>query len=116
MTPQVTNRREKLLGGGECPGKGWWWRELKESKKPSRPRIYKNNTKNRWFCAFIDLKIAENAVFYLKILNKIYFQDFEEYMNFKFFLLKAMWSLEVSYGPQPSGLGISIEITTKIKM
>ncbi len=22
------------IGGGECPGRGWWWRELKETNKP----------------------------------------------------------------------------------
>ncbi len=42
---------------------------------------------NGQFPSLIDLKIAENAVFYLKVLNKIYFQDvFEEYIIFKFFV------------------------------
>jgi hypothetical protein len=42
------------------------------------PGIYKNNTKNRLFPAVVDIKITENAVFYSKILNKIYSQDFFE--------------------------------------
>jgi hypothetical protein len=50
---------------GECPGRGWWWRELKEANK---------GTKNVMFYALIDLKIAKNAILYLKVL-RIYFQN-----------------------------------------
>jgi hypothetical protein len=74
---------------GGLPGQGVVVDEgVKEVKEASMPQnIYKNITKKRWFRAFIDLKIAENAVFYSKALNKIYFQDvFEEYKNFKFFV------------------------------
>jgi hypothetical protein len=37
--------------------------------------IHKNGTKNGRFPAFIDLKIAENAVFHSKVVNMIYSQD-----------------------------------------
>jgi hypothetical protein len=39
------------------------------------PGKYKNSTKNGPFPAPIDVKIAENAVFYSKVLNMINFQD-----------------------------------------
>ncbi len=42
---------------------------LKYAPKP--PRMYKDSGKNGQFSALIDLKIAEKAVFYLKIPNKI---------------------------------------------
>jgi hypothetical protein len=59
----------------ECPGRGWRWRESKKSNKPpSHPECTKM-AKNRLFPIRIDLKITENAVFYLKVLNKIYFRD-----------------------------------------
>jgi hypothetical protein len=73
-------RAAKLLDAptivGGCPGRGWWWRELKESNKPSTPPvIYKNGTKNGQFPALLDIKIAKRPVFYSKVLNKIYFQN-----------------------------------------
>jgi hypothetical protein len=63
------------IGGGESPGRKWWWRELKESyEHPPHLEYTKKGAKNRQFPT-IDFKIAENAVFYSKVCNKIYFQD-----------------------------------------
>jgi hypothetical protein len=39
-------------------------------------RNIQNSPQKRRFPRFIDLKIARNAIFYSKELNKIYFQDF----------------------------------------
>jgi hypothetical protein len=59
---------------GECPVWGWWWRESKKAKKPfKQPGTYK--TCAIIACFLIDLKIANNTVFYLKVLNKIYSPD-----------------------------------------
>jgi hypothetical protein len=31
---------------GECPARGWWWRESEKSNKPSKPPgMYENSTK-----------------------------------------------------------------------
>jgi hypothetical protein len=58
----------------DCPGRGWWCRKSKDTNKPPMlPGMYENGAKKKGrFSALIDLKIAENAVFYLKVLNKIY--------------------------------------------
>jgi hypothetical protein len=67
---------------GECPGRGWWWwSESKESNTPpSHPECMKK-AKNRWFWALIDLKMAENAVLYVKYLPRYTLKTFyEEYM------------------------------------
>jgi hypothetical protein len=53
---------------GECPGRGWWWREPTESNKP--PWNVQKLCQNVRFPSLLDLKIAENANFYLKVLNK----------------------------------------------
>ncbi len=42
---------------------------------PMLPEIYNNSTKNGRFLVLINVKITNNAVFYSKVLNKIYFQD-----------------------------------------
>jgi hypothetical protein len=70
---------QKLLGvptfgGEECLGRGWWWRELKSLIHPKSPECTKMR-KNGWFPTLTDLKIAKNAVFYLKIIYKIYSRD-----------------------------------------
>jgi hypothetical protein len=42
---------------GGCLGRGWWWRESKESKEsPNRPECIKM-AKNWQFSALIDLKL-----------------------------------------------------------
>jgi hypothetical protein len=34
------------IGRGECPARGWWWRESKKSNKPSKTLgIYENGAK-----------------------------------------------------------------------
>jgi hypothetical protein len=63
------------IGGGECPSRRWRWREFKESNKPPPAKKIQNSAKNGQFPALIDLKIAENTVFYSEILKKIYFKD-----------------------------------------
>jgi hypothetical protein len=54
-------------------GSEWQGGESKKSNKPSKPpKMYKNGTKVAGLPTLIDLKIIENDVFYLNILNKIY--------------------------------------------
>ncbi len=61
-------------GGGGCPTRDWWWRESKKSNKPSKlPGMYENGAKMAGLIH--DIKIAENAVFYLKVLKKAYSRD-----------------------------------------
>jgi hypothetical protein len=56
---------------------GWWWRESKKANKTSKPPgIYEKGTKNGQFPHLLTLKNVENAVFYLKVLNKIYSKTF----------------------------------------
>jgi hypothetical protein len=67
---------QELLGGaptigGGVPGQAWWWRESKSNKPSKPPEIDKNSR----FPALIDLKIAKSAIFFLKVLNKIYSLD-----------------------------------------
>jgi hypothetical protein len=64
------------------------------------PGIYKNGTKNGQFPAFVDIKIANNAVFYSKMLNKIYSQDiFEDCLNFIILEVYLFKVLGVIYTP-----------------
>jgi hypothetical protein len=84
---------------------------------PSRPECTKTaqkRRKNGRFPSLINLKIAKNAVFYLKVLSKIYSKDFfEEYINFKIFRnLRRCGVIPVQiFGshicPQLPGLGLS---------
>jgi hypothetical protein len=49
---------------------------VKEGRKLScRPKYTKTAPKMASFPAFIDLKIAENAVFHSKVVNMIYSKD-----------------------------------------
>jgi hypothetical protein len=59
----------------ECPGRGWWWRELKEAKSPHASQNTQKDAENRWFPALFIFKIAEKAVFHSEVLDKIYSQD-----------------------------------------
>ncbi len=55
--------------------------------------IYKNSAKNKRFPALFGLQIAEKTVFCSKVPNKISPKMFfEEYINLKFSLLKALSS------------------------
>jgi hypothetical protein len=61
------------------PGQGVVVEGVKEDKYVRKPpEMYQNSEKTEWFQALIDLKIAKKAIFYLKILNRIYFRDFFE--------------------------------------
>jgi hypothetical protein len=60
------------LAGG-VPGQGVVVEGVKYVPKP--PEMYENGDKTCGFPALIDLKIAKNAVFYLKVLNKISFRE-----------------------------------------
>jgi hypothetical protein len=143
MTPQATNRRERGLtsccscswklraftkkeletgsdiawctncGQGECPGMGWWWRELKEANKPTcRPNCTNTVLKTAVSHTFW-LKNRQKHSFYSKELNKIYSQDVFWGINKvqKFSLFKALgkstcskfWE-SYSVCPQPSRL------------
>jgi hypothetical protein len=76
------------IGGGSArPEGGGGGSQRSQISLPNCPECTQKWRQNSWFPAIIDLKIAENVVFYLKVLNKIYSQDFfEEYINFKFFV------------------------------
>ncbi len=68
---------QELLGaptiGGGVPGPGVVVGVVKEVKKAFHVfREVRKQRQNRRFPALIALKIAKNAVFYLKVLNKIY--------------------------------------------
>ncbi len=101
---------------GECPGRGWWGRELKEANKPpNQPKYIKNGAKNGWFPTLFDLKIAENKVFYSKVPYKIYSTPkmfFERHMRLKIFRylrrcgVTPCSKFESHISPQPSGLGL----------
>jgi hypothetical protein len=62
-------------GGGECPGRGWRWRELKEANKPLSQPKYTKMAKNKQFPALFGLKFGKNTTFHSKVLYTIYFQD-----------------------------------------
>jgi hypothetical protein len=53
-------------GGGES-----WRRQI----NPQPAEMHKNGAENCRFCAHFGLKTAENSIFPLKVLNKIYSQD-----------------------------------------
>ncbi len=74
--PIISRRRARAGGGG-----GGSKRSIKMC--PQAARNVKKWQKNGWFHTLIDVKIAKNAVFYLKVLTKIYY--FEEHINLKVF-------------------------------
>ncbi len=75
---------------GNCPGRGQWQRESKESNRPqSRPECTKTAKKGMVSCT-IDLKISKNTVLYFKVqyVHVTRYSPetfFEEFMNFKLF-------------------------------
>jgi hypothetical protein len=97
--PQVTNWREggfmyapvivgssapSLRKARECEGGSktawcadYWWREclggggVEEANKPMPAQIHENGAENGRFPTLINLKIAKNAIFPSKVLNKI---------------------------------------------
>jgi hypothetical protein len=74
-----------FLGGGECPGKGWWWRESKESNMP--PRMYENSEKTDGFLHFLAYKLPKTLFFAQKYLARYTPEtNFEEYINFTFYV------------------------------
>jgi hypothetical protein len=61
-----------IISRGSARPWGWWWGESKKSNKLSKlPRIYENSQ----FLALFALKIAKNALFFLKVLNIMYYRD-----------------------------------------
>jgi hypothetical protein len=63
---------QKLLGAmtigkGECPGRGWWWRESKES---NTPKIYENGEKTSGFPHFLAYKSLKTPFFAQKYLTR----------------------------------------------
>jgi hypothetical protein len=66
--------QEQLGGASARPGGGGGGSQRSQINLQSRPE-YRKRHKNGRFPALIDLKNAKNAVFYFKILNKIYSQD-----------------------------------------
>jgi hypothetical protein len=71
---------QELLGEpsikGGVPGHGVVVEGVKEVKQAFQAaRNVRKRCQNGWFPTIIGLRIAKNAVFYLKVLNKIYSQD-----------------------------------------
>jgi hypothetical protein len=60
------------IGGGECPGRGWWWRESKDSNTPPSHLQCTKTAKKGQFPALIDLKITKNTDFTSKYLQDTY--------------------------------------------
>jgi hypothetical protein len=57
------------MGKGECPGRGLWWRELKEANKsPSRLKYTKMASKIAGFPHFLALKSPKAPFFAPKCL------------------------------------------------
>ncbi len=51
-------------GGGECPGRGWWWRVLKEANKPPcRPKYTKKALKTGGFPHSLAKKLPKTPFF-----------------------------------------------------
>ncbi len=103
------------IGGGECPGRGWWWRESKESNTPPcRPECMKT-TKKLTVSRTFWLLNHWNSVFRSKVLNKIYSRDgfLRNTIILNYSLLRSLWSyicskFRKSYMPQPPGLGLRL--------
>ncbi len=101
-------------GQGEYPARGGWWRESQKSIKPSKlPEIHENGEKTGGFIHLMAYKLAKNAVFCLKGLNKYNHETFfEAYINFKnsHYLSHCrvipLQSFRSDIRPQPSGLGL----------
>ncbi len=72
---------------GECPARGWWWRKLQKSNKPSKlPEIYENGEKTGGFTHFLAYKLPKILFFYQQYLTRYIPKTFfEEYINFKMF-------------------------------
>jgi hypothetical protein len=61
----------RLLLAGEVPGLGVVVEGVIEAIKAFQAtRNIRKMRKNSWFPSLIDLKNAENAIFYLKVLNR----------------------------------------------
>ncbi len=85
--------------GEGCLGRGWSWRELKESNTlPYRPKYTKTAKKNWRFLHILAYKSLKTPYFRSKVLNNIYSRDvFWGIHQFKFFsLLKPLWSYTCS--------------------
>ncbi len=59
---------QKLLGAltigvGECPVRGWWWRESKESNSPMPPEIYDTGEKTCGFLQFLAYESPKMSFF-----------------------------------------------------
>jgi hypothetical protein len=65
---------------GECPGRGWWWSELKEAKKPpASTKITKTASKTSSFGHFLAEIMPKTPFSSLIRYNAKMF--FEEYIN-----------------------------------
>jgi hypothetical protein len=111
VTPELLDA--PTIGGGNAqPGGDGGGNQRSLISLPSRPGCTKTAPK-RPVPSLIDLKNDENTIFYLKVLIKIYCQDFfEEYINFKIFrYLRLCGIIPVkSFGShiclQPPGFGL----------
>ncbi len=100
---------------GECPARGWWWRDSQKSNKPSKPpEMHKNIFKNGGFTHFLAYKSLKTPFFTQKYLTRYNFEMFfEEYMNFKLFLYLGhceaipLQRFGSHICPQPLRLGLS---------
>jgi hypothetical protein len=53
---------------GECPGREWWWRELKEANKPPAGRNTQKRHRKQGISSLFGLKIADPPFFAQKYL------------------------------------------------
>jgi hypothetical protein len=80
---------------GKCPGRGWWWSELKEAKKPpASTKITKTASETSSFAEIMPKTPFFAQMSLIRYNAKMFF---EEYINFNFFfLLQALWSYTYS--------------------
>jgi hypothetical protein len=54
----------QTIGGGECPARGWWWRESEKSNKPSKlPGMYENGAKTAGLLHLMTSKTSKTPFF-----------------------------------------------------
>jgi hypothetical protein len=80
---------------GECLGRGWWWRELKEANKPPAGQNKQKRHRKQLISCLLGLKIAYPPFFAQKYLirytPKMFFEE-----SINFFFHKALWSYTCS--------------------
>ncbi len=101
---------------GECPARGWWWRDSYKSYIPSQPyEIAKNGEKTGGFTHVLAYKSPKTPFFALQYLTRYTHEMvFEVYTNFAAHYLSRCRDIPLqSFGshirPQPHRLGLSVK-------